>query len=154
MTNQGIVEYFQKNNKKLIRAQVGERNVIEALMNNQAMIGSETCGHVTIMQHAFCSDGIFTALLFFEAVIKNPELLNISYQKYAQLQATVDLNGKTISKNDIHMIVSKYPSTGMRIIVRPSNTEPILRIMVEHKEAQQAELILNQLKNNFTNLLS
>jgi phosphoglucosamine mutase len=153
MTNQGVVEFFQKNYKKLIRAQVGERNVIEALMNNQAMLGSETCGHITIMQHAFCSDGIFAAFLFFETITKNPTSLNLSYAKYAQLQATIPLQGKTLDKKNINMIISQYPQHDMRIIVRPSNTEPILRLMVEHKDPQQAKLILNQLKNSFTKLV-
>jgi phosphoglucosamine mutase len=153
MTNQGIAEFFEKKYKKLIRAQVGERNVIEALMNNQAMLGTETCGHITVMQHAFCSDGIFTALLFFETITKNPVSLNVSYNKYAQLQTTIPLNNKTLDKKTINMILSQYPQQDMRIVVRPSNTEPILRIMVEHKETEKAELVLNQLKNSFTKLV-
>jgi len=153
MTNQGIAEFFEKKYKKLIRAQVAERNVIEALMNNQAMLGSETCGHVTIMQHAFCSDGIFTALLFFETITKNPDTLNIFYNKYAQLQTIIPLNNKTIDKKTITMIVSQYQQQDTRIIVRPSNTEPVLRIMVEHKDLEKAEIILNQLKNSFTKLI-
>lgn len=153
MTNQGVIEYFQKKFKKCIRVQVGERNVIEALMNNQAMLGSETCGHITFMDHAFCSDGIFAALLFFETITKNPNSLNISYPKYLQLHTTVPLYDKTIDKKSINMIVSQYPQHEMRIIVRPSNTEPVLRIMVEHKDKEKAELILEQLKNSFIKLV-
>ena len=63
------------------------------------------------------------------------------------------LYDKTIDKKAINLIVSQYPQHEMRIMVRPSNTEPILRIMVEHKDKQQAELILQQLKNSFIKLV-
>lgn len=154
MTNQGIIEFLEKNNKKVIRAQVGERNIIEALMNHQAMIGSEPCGHITIMQHAFCSDGIFAALLFFQTIQNKPELLHLNYTKYAQVHSSINLENKTIDKKIISMIISKYLSPEARIIVRPSNTEPILRLMVEHKNEQKAQEILQQLKNDFLKIIN
>ncbi|MBI2345203.1 hypothetical protein HYV10_04015 [Candidatus Dependentiae bacterium] len=154
MTNQGIIEYLEKKNKKVIRAQVGERNIIETLMNNQAMIGSEPCGHITVMEHAFCSDGIFAALLFFETIQNKPELFNISYDKYVQKHSFISLEKKTIDTKNISMILSKYHSSDVRIIARPSNTEPILRIMVEHKDEQKAQEILEQLKNDFLKLIN
>lgn len=154
MTNQGVIEYFKKTNKKFIESQVGERNIIENLMNHQAMIGSEPCGHITIMEHAFCSDGIFAALLFFETIQNNPELLNLNYTKYRQEHSSINITNKTIDKKMITMVVSKYLSPDVRIIVRPSNTESVLRLMVEHKDEQTAKDILQQLKNDFLKLLS
>ncbi len=154
MSNQGVVEFLQKNNISLLRAKVGERNIIEKLIKNEAMIGSEPCGHITIMEHAFCSDGIFAALLFFETIQNKPELLNLSYTKYAQAHSSMPLHNKFIDKKIINLIVSKYLSDGIRIIVRPSDTEPILRIMVEHKDQQSAEKILQELKNDFLKLIS
>jgi phosphoglucosamine mutase len=154
MTNQGVIEFLQKNNISVLRANVGERNIIQKLMTNQAMIGSEPCGHITIMEHAFCSDGIFAALLFFDTIQNNPELLNLNYSKYAQAHSSIPLKNKFIDRKMINVIVSKYLSTDIRIIVRPSNTEPILRIMVEHKDQQHAEKILQELKNDFLKLIS
>lgn len=150
MTNQGIAQFAQDHNKTLIRTQVGERNVINALMHHKAMLGSESCGHITVMDHAFCSDGIFTALLFFDTITSHPEILNVEYTKYPQIHAVVPLNGKTIDTKTIGMIVSKYQNQTTRIVVRPSNTEPIIRIMVEHKDQQQAQEISSQLKELFT----
>lgn len=154
MTNQGVVEFLQKKNIAVLRAQVGERNIIAKLMNNQGMIGSEPCGHITIMEHAFCSDGIFAALTFFSIIQNNPELLNLNYTKYAQVQSSIQLGSKTIDKKMISMILSKYLSADTRIIVRPSNTEPVLRIMVEHKDQQEAENIGQELKNDLLKLIS
>lgn len=154
MTNQGVVEFLQKNNISVLRANVGERNIIQKLMINEAMIGSEPCGHITIMEHAFCSDGIFAALLFFDTIQNNPELLNLSYTKYAQAHSSIPLQNKFIDRKMINVIVSKYLSADIRIIVRPSDTEPILRIMVEHKDQQHAEKILQELKNDFLKLIS
>lgn len=153
MTNQGVAEFAQEHKKTLIRTQVGERNVINALMGHKAMLGSETCGHITVMDHAFCSDGIFAALLFFDTITSYPEILDTIYTKYPQVHATVPLNGKTLETKTIGAIVSKYQNQTTRIVVRPSNTEPIIRIMVEHKDQEQAQEISALLKQLFIEAL-
>jgi len=153
MTNQGVAEFAQAHGKTLIRTQVGERNVINALMHHKAMLGSETCGHLTIMDHAFCSDGIFASLLFFDTITSHPEVLNVEYTKYPQIHVSLPLNGKTLDTKTIAGIVSKYQNHTTRIVVRPSNTEPIIRIMVEHKDQAQAQAVSAELNQLFTQAL-
>ncbi|OGB86463.1 hypothetical protein A3J41_02805 [candidate division TM6 bacterium RIFCSPHIGHO2_12_FULL_38_8] len=153
MTNTAIQNYLTQQNKKLIRTPVGERNLIEALVQQQAYLGAETCGHIIMMDHAFCSDGIFSALMFLQTVAEQPGLTKKSYQKYAQKHATIAL-ASPVNQTQLKQLSSEYEKkNACRIIVRPSNTEPVLRIMVEHKDEQTAEKILQDLKNELIKIL-
>lgn len=146
MTNTGIQKYFEHQNKKLMRTQVGERNLIEALVKHQAFLGAETCGHITIMDHAFCSDGIFAGLMFLQTITQNPVLLQKTYAKYFQKHAIVLMTQIKKTKPEIEQLVQDFENKyDARFVVRASNTEPILRIMVENQNEQQAEQILNDL---------
>lgn len=153
MTNQAIVQHLQMQQKRLLRTNVGERNIIEALIQNESMLGAETCGHITMMDHAFCSDGIFASLLFFDTITEQPELLDLQYQKYPQVQINIPLKNKTIDKKTIDTVISKYQKHNARIVVRASNTEPVLRIMVEHQNANDAQNIAQQLEQAFIALI-
>lgn len=146
MTNQSIIDYLAQQHKKLIRVSVGERNVITELMRQQTMLGSETCGHITMMDHAFCSDGIFAALMVFDTFISNPNIIQLPYQKRYQSATTIDLAGKKLEKTFINSVVSQYANSETRIVVRPSNTEPVLRIMVEHLDQDKAQQIAQIIK--------
>jgi len=153
MTNQAIVECAENNKKTFIRAKVGERNIIEKLIEHQAMLGAETCGHITMMDHAFCSDGIFAALLFFDTITAQPALLEMNCEKYPQVHISVPLHHKTIDNKAIHTVVSKYQDQTSRVIVRKSNTEPVLRIMVEDKDQQVAQKVATELQQTFLEII-
>ena len=146
MSNVGIQKYFEMQHKKLIRTQVGERNLIEALVQHQAFLGSEACGHITMMDHAFCSDGIFAAVMFLQTIAQNPAVLQKKYDKHVQKHATIELKQIKHSSSEIQKIVQEFEKEYQaRFVVRPSNTEPILRIMVEDQNEKNAEKILNEL---------
>lgn len=154
VSNQALDTYLQQLNKKLLRVDVGERNLIQALIEQQAFLGAESCGHVTMMDHAFCSDGIFAALMFFDTLATNKKFADILYNKHTQLHATVPLENKTITENQIKEIVTEYSvNTETRIIVRRSNTEPILRILVEDTDPKNAERIIKILEKKFLDTL-
>ena len=146
MTNGGLEDFLTEQRKKLIRTPVGERNIIDALMKHQAFIGCETCGHITLMNHAFCSDGIFAALMFFDTLATSKNINLHPYNKHHQLHATISLENKRISSNNIVKIIDQLSQANQRIIIRPSNTEPILRIMVESENEIQAQKTLDALK--------
>ncbi len=152
MSNIGIENYFKQQQKKFLRTSVGERNLIEALAKYQAFLGSETCGHIIMMDHAFCSDGIFASLMFLQTIQNNPQSLQQNYLKHFQKHATIPLLEIKKSSIEIEKIVTdfknKYQS---RIIARPSNTEPIIRIMVEDQNEKNAEKILHELIEMFKN---
>jgi len=153
MTNEAVAQYFAQQNKQFIRTDVGERNIIDALTQHNAQLGSESCGHITIMNHAPCSDGIYAALMFFDTLYSQQSINIPTYTKFTQNHATISLENKNITDELITQIKNKY-ATSMkpaRIIIRKSNTEPLLRIMIEHQDPEQAKQVLTKIKNEFIN---
>jgi len=145
MNNLAIERYFTTAHKQFIRTDVGEKNLIEALIQHDALIGSEPCGHITVPKHALCSDGIFAALLFFDTMnIKNIKNIQIP-TKFPQMHTTVKLNRHTIEEKTLQHLVQTYENVFKpgRVIIRKSNTEPVIRIMVEHPSTSQAKQILS-----------
>lgn len=155
MTNMAIEEYFTSQHKKLIRTDVGERNIIEALQENHAQLGSEPCGHITVMNHARCSDGIFAALLFFDTIYKKPDILKNKVIKYPQIDEAIPLQDMQFDELALEKIIEKHRAIAApgRIIVRKSNTEPVFRLMIEHKDHTLAQEILTTLKQQLLEFL-
>lgn len=149
MCNQAVENYFNSCHKTLIRTDVGERNIIQKLYQLKAQIGSEPCGHITIMHHAFCSDGIFTALKFFETICLQQKIDLKPYKKFPQVQTTIALNKITLNDQMIQSFVTPLQQSLLpgRIIVRKSNTEPLLRLMIEHPDSILAQQVLMELTN-------
>lgn len=154
MTNNAIQQHYEQNDKTLIRTDVGERNIIEALKQHHAQLGSETCGHITVMNHAYCSDGIFAALLFFETIFAQPQVLKNLPKKFTQLHANVQLNLILLKNMEIEKIVFEMNQTILpgRIIARASNTEPLFRITIEHPNIEIANQIMNKIKSRIVKI--
>ena len=150
MSNNAIQYYFEQNHKTFLRTDVGERNIIQALKQNFAQLGSEACGHITIMNHAYCSDGIFAALLFFETIFTYPQALINLPKKFIQIHANISLNLLSLNEQEIQNIVSRMNRTILpgRIIARASNTEPLFRLTVEHPDIEIANQIMSTIKSN------
>ncbi len=147
MTNSALEPYFVKQQKKLLRTDVGECHIIQALEQHQAQLGSETCGHITIKDHALCSDGIYAACKFFEAIENGPSILDTLPQLYPQLHYAIPLQELNLDQEQIAAYLTTMTEALLpgRIIARASNTEPVFRVMVEHPDKQQAHLYLNTL---------
>ena len=148
MTNNAIEQYFKDQHKTFLRTDVGERNIICALDQHHAQLGSEACGHISVMNHALCSDGIFTALLFFETIVSNPNTLKKLPKKFSQLHATILLKKIRSTDHEIDLLIQKTNTTihPGRIIIRKSNTEPVMRLTVEHPNEHVTLNIFNHIK--------
>lgn len=148
MTNNAIEQYFDQNKKVFLRTDVGERNLIQALQKHNAQLGSEACGHIIVTNHAYCSDGIFVALLFFETIFTSSQMLINLPKKFPQLHANIPINSISLNEPEIQNIVIKTNSTILpgRIIARASNTEPLFRITIEHPNIKIANQIMNEFK--------
>lgn len=156
MTNQSIQDHFQTNNKEFVRTDVGERNLIDALIKHQAQLAAETCGHVTIADHALCSDGIFAALLFFDTVHEQSNFTPAPINKYHQVHTTISLQDKNMTDQAIQACVQQELNLVKpeRLIARKSNTEPVLRIMIEHQDQALAQKHADHIKNQLLQKLN
>lgn len=140
MSSMGLEEELNKCGIKLIRTDVGDKNVIQFIKENSLSIGGESSGHICIYKYNPTCDALLNSLFFFKCLNDNlislKEILNIS-KKYPSITKNVNVNKKirddfddNISlKNKIKSLENQYENAN--IVVRPSGTESVIRIYIE-----------------------
>ena len=157
MSNLGLNKYADTNNLKLIQTKVGDRYVLEEMLKNGYNLGGEQSGHVILLDYNPTGDGILTSLMLIQAILesgkKSSELGNL-VQKYPQvlINAKVDSNKKyDYEKNPeiktaIENLEKEFSGNG-RVLIRPSGTEPLVRVMIEGKNTKIIEEKARKLAN-------
>ena len=162
MANLGFEKAWEKIGGILYRTNVGDKFVYEAIKEKKAILGGEQSGHILSKINNFCGDGILTALqISKQCKRKNITLsdwLKSSFKPYPQKLTNInlDLNISEIKQKDrsligqtIENIEANY-SESCRIYIRPSGTEPVIRVLVEAENEMQ----VNFLSREITNTLS
>ena len=155
MSNMGFENYLKENDIKLIRANVGDRYVLEKMIEHDAVIGGEQSGHIILLQYATTGDGVLTSLKLVEALRDEKKYLDemikdIKDWPQKLVNVVVDNNKKNIwnkNKNITDFIAQKEKEMeGLgRVLVRTSGTEPLVRVMVEGKEMNMVEKVVNEI---------
>jgi phosphoglucosamine mutase len=142
MSNLGLEKYLEMNNIKLIRTKVGDRYVVERMLDGGYNLGGEQSGHIVFLDHNTTGDGPLTAAQVLYLMKKNDSALSklVSEIKlYPQILTNVEVEHKhdikTIPEieNAIKAAEKRLAGRG-RILVRPSGTEPKIRIMLEGED--------------------
>jgi len=143
MSNMGLEKLAEENGFKLIRTKVGDRYVVEEMKKNNYTIGGEQSGHIILMDYNTTGDGIFVSLKLLSMMKKKgmkASDIGSNMIEYPQ----VILNAKVKNRNRNKVFESKtimemfasfeseLANEG-RIIIRPSGTEPLIRVMIEGK---------------------
>jgi len=159
MSNLGFESFLKKSGIKLIRTQVGDRYVVEEMVRRGCNLGGEQSGHVVFMDHNTTGDGAITALQVLAIMRKTGKPLSQLSSKipiYPQVLVNVPVTKpQKVEKFPAVMSAIKKAERELkngRILVRPSGTEPKIRIMVEgnnmHKVKAIAEEIARVIKTN------
>jgi len=144
MTNLGLEHALAARGVKLLRAQVGDRYVLSLLKESGSTLGGETSGHILCLDKTTTGDGLVSALQVLAVMKrtgKSVAELAAGMKKYPQ----VLLNVRVARKFDpssapgvraaIAGVEQRFGGRG-RIVLRPSGTEPVIRVMVEGEEAE------------------
>lgn len=149
MSNLGLNKYADENNLHLIQTKVGDRYVLEEMLKNGYNLGGEQSGHVILLDYNPTGDGILTSLMLIKIILetgkKTSELSNMM-QKYPQvlINAKVaqdkkyDYEKNAEIKTAIEKIETKFSGNG-RVLIRPSGTEPVVRVMLEGQDKNVLE---------------
>ena len=151
MTNLGFEDFCKRNGINVVRTAVGDRYVLEEMRARGYSIGGEQSGHVILLDHSTTGDGLLTAALFLRILKesgKSASELAAEIPRYPQVlkQVEADAAGKAAFKEDLTIDAfikgrqALLDDSG-RILVRPSGTEPVIRVMVEGKDQAQIEEI-------------
>ncbi|MDP0505625.1 MAG: phosphoglucosamine mutase [Fusobacterium sp. JB019] len=148
MSNMGFESYLNENGIVLVRANVGDRYVLEKMRNQALNLGGEQSGHIILLDYGTTGDGIQTSLKLVEVLrdskIKLGEIVSkIPEWPQKLINVNVGDNSKknTWNKNQeiLKQIELKEKELGNdgRILVRTSGTEPIIRVMVEGNDSKK-----------------
>ncbi len=142
MSNFGFEEYLKKNGIRLIRTRVGDRYVVEEMTRGGYNLGGEQSGHIVFLDHNTTGDGPLTAVQVLH-LMKKKEVPLSKLASEIKLYPQVLMNVEVEHKHDIKAVpqiqeaiktAEKRLAGEGRILVRPSGTEPKIRVMLEGKD--------------------
>ncbi len=143
MTNLAFEHAMNKLGIPFARAKVGDRYVMELLQQNGWQLGGENSGHIICLDKHSTGDGIVSALQVLEALRSNQQSLAQATQDlvmYPQILINVCVSGKAaalLEREEVKAAVAeseKILNGKGRVLLRPSGTEPLLRVMVEGED--------------------
>lgn len=146
MSNLGLNKYTQNNDLHLIQTKVGDRYVLEEMLKEGYNLGGEQSGHVILLDYNPTGDGILTSLMLIQTILeenkKASELASI-IKLYPQvlINARVNAEKKYDYKKDedikkaIADLEKEFAGNG-RVLIRPSGTEPLVRVMIEGEDQE------------------
>lgn len=152
MSNGGVLEAFRESHVYVNLTNVGDKNVLSSCLESDIRFGAEQSGHVIDLDYLHGGDGLYIALLLTQLLLENDtdltevcsqiklheqKLINVKvpFYKHDELMKHPDVKQKIADANHLHS----------RVLVRPSGTEPLIRVLVESIDGELAEDIANDI---------
>jgi phosphoglucosamine mutase len=153
MSNLGFVQAMRASGVGVRQTKVGDRYVLEAMVVSGYTLGGEQSGHVIMSDHATTGDGILTALHVLERMVTTGQSLESLASVMTRLpQVLVNVPGVDKSRADEDAVLAAAVAEEEaalgdrgRILLRPSGTEPLVRVMVEAPSADEAAVVADRL---------
>ena len=145
MSNLGLEHALQAHNIAFDRADVGDRYVMERLKQTRSMLGGESSGHIICLDRTTTGDGIVSALQVLATMVQTGKPLHElkeGMKKYPQrminvpVATKIDLGTASDVQAAVKSAEQRLAGRG-RVLLRPSGTEPVVRVMVEGEDEQQ-----------------
>ncbi|MBI2264480.1 MAG: phosphoglucosamine mutase [Armatimonadetes bacterium] len=153
MSNFGLEQTMKRFDVKVVRTKVGDRHVLQEMRRTKAQIGGEQSGHVILLDHNTTGDGILTSLHLLESLKENgkplSEMANL-VEPLPQLLVNVPVKDKTRFQEDEEIQEAIKEMEAMleqkgRVMVRPSGTEPLIRVMAEGMDKDAVQRVVEAL---------
>jgi len=152
MSNLGLERHLAAQGIKLIRTAVGDRYVLEAMRGQGYNVGGEQSGHIILSDYATTGDGLVAALQILAELVRSglpaSELLH-RFDPLPQLLKNVRFKGgKPLDDATVKAAIAdaegELEGKG-RLVIRPSGTEPVIRVMAEGEDAAQVEAVVDRI---------
>jgi phosphoglucosamine mutase len=150
MSNLGLERFLASQKLELHRAKVGDRYVLEAMRARGCNVGGEQSGHMILLDHATTGDGTVTALQIMGELVDQgrsaSELLH-QFDPVPQLLKNVRYaGGRPLDNPQVQAVIAAAEAQlrgNGRLVIRPSGTEPVIRVMAEGDDADQVEQLVD-----------
>jgi len=138
LSNMGLEVFLREHGIKLVRTKVGDRYVLEKMMELDANIGGERSGHIIFLDRNTTGDGLITALEVIRTMVlagKSLSELSSMVPDYPQIMINVKTKNKVVIEHEeVKRLIEKYKREDTDIVVRASGTEPLVRVFVQGPE--------------------
>ena len=149
MSNLGLERFLNGRGLDLVRTAVGDRHVLEAMRKGGYNVGGEQSGHMILLDHATTGDGTVAALQVLAALVQSgkraSELLHL-FDPVPQLLRNVRFaGGKPLEADSVKAVIADAEASlhgKGRLVIRPSGTEPVIRVMAEGDDAAEVESVV------------
>lgn len=158
MSNLGLERYLERQGLSLIRTSIGDRYVAEKMRDGGYNVGGESSGHVILSDYATSGDGLLTALQVLTILMQKQkpasQVLRV-FKPLPQILKNVKLSPALLQLPEIEKAIEiacqKLDKKG-RLLIRPSGTEPLIRIMAEGEEEALARGVVESISKTLTSL--
>lgn len=153
MSNFGLEQAFAREDIPFVRANVGDRYVMEQLYANDWQLGGESSGHLVCRHLTTTGDGTVAALQILKAIVETKETLSSLKQGMTKMPQTM-INVRVAQKVKIDEVAQITEAVKLteaelgergRVLLRASGTEPVIRVMIEGENAVEVERLCQQL---------
>ncbi len=152
MANGGLERALAPWDGQIVWTKVGDRYVVEAMRAQGLSLGGESSGHIVLLEHNTTGDALITALQVLAVMVRRNQPLSVlagAYQALPEAHTTVPLNGRPSPSKESLDTVRESAEASLngagRVVIRPSGTEPIVRVMVQHDSQRTADEMAAQL---------
>jgi phosphoglucosamine mutase len=158
MTNYGIQNLYKKNNIKFIETEVGDKHVLKEMVKSGSSFGGESSGHILIpvANDFYIGDGIITLISLLEVIFKQDKNIDELKEEIISVPSKL-FNTKVTDKKifledkiniKVFLDLEKMMGPNGRLLLRPSGTENLIRLLIEHEDAEQIEILSKYFYDN------
>ncbi|MEO0620245.1 MAG: phosphoglucosamine mutase [Pseudomonadota bacterium] len=152
MSNLGLERYIENLDLALVRTPVGDRYVVEEMRRKGYNVGGEQSGHLILSDFGTTGDGLISALQILACLVQEQKPVSEVCKRFERvpqkLQNVRYSNGKPLEAKDVRAAISdgeaRLGDKG-RIVIRPSGTEPVIRVMAEGDDASLVDQVVGDI---------
>ena len=160
MSNRGLEKFINRIGLKFYKSKVGDKFVYELMKKKNCFLGGEQSGHIILKEFGSSGDGVLIALYLIKIISeynkKTSEIFNL-YNSHFQIQKNIKLKDSNLKKNKkINNLLRFYNNKiidNVRVLIRISGTEPVIRLLVEGRKYSKIKLLANKLNNKIKNFI-
>lgn len=161
MSNLGFHKAMEEMGINVVQANVGDRHVMEQLRNGKSNFGGEQSGHIIFLDYSTCGDGMLTAIQMANIMVETGKPLSelvSGMKKYPQILENITVENKDRIMHHPRILdeidrIKKELNNKGRILVRPSGTEPLIRVMIEAETEEKCKAYAKRIISTIKKLI-
>jgi len=154
MSNLGLERFLEGNGMSLARTKVGDRYVVEHMRKHDFNVGGEQSGHIVLSDFATTGDGLVAALQVMACVQRMGRPVSEVCRRFEPVPQVLKnvrhSGGNPLNDSVVKSAIAEAEATlgsSARLVIRPSGTEPLIRVMAEGDDREMIETVVDQLIN-------